>query len=1155
MLRNFERFSTPESMKELEIREGISEYEEEKKEIEEEKQKRLIEEEKQKRLIEEAESFFDYVYDNDSSDEQVSKLLNNFSQSLKNEILKQWLNKDVRNCFLFLDKFGILSSDYQKIILESLKNSSIRDENSIRMVFSVFEKITDKDLLDFIINKTHINFPVLGENKEKIPEEYEYEILKKVSEINFIYDRGKLVDSKIERYAHFDLLLPYLEKFSLVEKEKLIKDAQNKLRNLVTENSKDITAIIKYCDKLEMSQDQIMEILLDKDCHKGYYKMFNNIEYFSQENQKIILEKFLLENPSYILENLRILSKSNIKFDINNILDVIEKNESLDFIRMNSTSALFDFGEIISAEWIEKIAKNYPEFVAENIDKVKNINKKEFVDFLYEQKCFKILLENYQKLEVDITENLLMEAVENGFGTFVVHFINMDKFHNKLGVFSRDLYLELSKQKELKSSLHEFMLKKFKLNKEDVLDYLKSDSECDCFYILNNVDNFEGLELNQELAEIILKKGEIGALIDCLYEFKNINFNKINKIILKVITSVESSQREKFMEFIVLFKGLDHNRLIRKMMKTNEYDLKSSVLNNIFRFKGINIKNIFNELIDKGLSYDILKDVEKYKDLIDSREVAKKILNKSFDPNSITGDSNFIVGKDIIKFNNFFKPCLDENLNFVADVFGENFVIDKEVVSLVKSISDGNIGENELKKLNINKTGKEGLNQLKLNFFKLKKDILEEDFDIKSLVENDVYRKYFASYVRFDNSEWGNHDDDSFKKTVYNFVNLKENDEIKELSKNYQTSETILVDKINKEDQDNFQYSEQFLNRYGVLKNSFKNSIKLFEENNPLTFLVNKAEEKRKIVIKDLQGKLSKTDNEKAISFLEQRISSLESLNLRSVENFQENFFELSKFNEFHEELRQLVFFKALHKHKNYREKVSRLNEKEKVGFDDISLSINFVEHIVNEETWKKYFTDKKALKSFRDITNTKALIDEFARAQNQKSKNKTALNFMPTRGILMEFSGHIADACWASEYKSIAKSFPNFISLIMIQNKDTKHERLAGASMLIETESKDGTPLLVIRGLNPIENVINNLVVEDFFDKFIDFLREIAQKEKRELAIVIDDHCGGSGTNRPVLYSYLEKKRKELKHIRLNSEDNTEFNDYNIVNDVYLVD
>jgi len=236
------------------------------------------------------------------------------------------------------------------------------------------------------------------------------------------------------------------------------------------------------------------------------------------------------------------------------------------------------------------------------------------------------------------------------------------------------------------------------------------------------------------------------------------------------------------------------------------------------------------------------------------------------------------------------------------------------------------------------------------------------------------------------------------------------------------------------------------------------------------------------------------------------------------------------------------------------RENLSEFDAK-KPNLDQLSWVLNFVDHITNQETLKKYFIDKKAAKNFKGLLNISALEQEMARWQNQKTKGAMPMKFIPSRDLLTEFSGHISDACWASKYASILEKYPNFISLSMVQNPDhPKHEKLAGGCLLIETVSKDDEPLLVIRGLNPQENVINQLDVKDYYKKLVAYLKPIAEKTNRKLAIVIDDHSGGSSTNRPTLFSFLNKLKAKLQPVRLKSNKGTKFNNYDIRGDCYLV-
>ena len=64
-----------------------------------------------------------------------------------------------------------------------------------------------------------------------------------------------------------------------------------------------------------------------------------------------------------------------------------------------------------------------------------------------------------------------------------------------------------------------------------------------------------------------------------------------------------------------------------------------------------------------------------------------------------------------------------------------------------------------------------------------------------------------------------------------------------------------------------------------------------------------------------------------------------------------------------------------------------------------------------------------------------------------------------------------------------------------------------------------------------------------------------MAQKDGRKAAIVIDDHSGGSGTNRPVLFTYMSAYKAKAKKVTLTSSEDTKFNGYNIVNQSVLLE
>lgn len=164
---------------------------------------------------------------------------------------------------------------------------------------------------------------------------------------------------------------------------------------------------------------------------------------------------------------------------------------------------------------------------------------------------------------------------------------------------------------------------------------------------------------------------------------------------------------------------------------------------------------------------------------------------------------------------------------------------------------------------------------------------------------------------------------------------------------------------------------------------------------------------------------------------------------------------------------------------------------------------------------------DKKAI---RKLLSTKAFEPLF---EARKTDGTIDMQFVPTRGLLMEASGHMSDSCWAD--KSITFEHPNFDALVFVQKgegtgENDAKEKFVGASLLIKTEdTRTGQKLLVVRGLNPLLTFIGRVDIEDFFAKFEDYIKKIAAEDGRQAAIVIDEQVGRAATNRPELFRYLQ--------------------------------
>jgi len=648
---------------------------------------------------------------------------------------------------------------------------------------------------------------------------------------------------------------------------------------------------------------------------------------------------------------------------------------------------------------------------------------------------------------------------------------------------------------------------------------------------------------------------------------KNIGENVV--LFFSIIKSIKNKPEDSFyIKNIDLFINNDNRILTYFFIKLSNENILSRSQEDLDLCLATN-KDLANRLSEAGKINLLIDNLEKFKKL--DQEIASKLveakavdslvdniekfenLNRDFGNELMNSIQEF---SKIVKINEYFNPPLDKLVAKTSEIFGAFASADN--YNMIKGISGDD--KEIIKKLKLKKGGNDGLRELQERFTEFKKEIISEDFNPEVLLQGDdnsLYLPYFQSYIRLQEAGWGIKDDESFKNIVINYVNHKNAGEIKGLNPNFKPSPELLIAKSDTSGRENHQFNEHFLNRFSVLVGSIKAAKNLYQEKFPLSKLVEEIEKKRLELTKELKEKVNNMPNPMAREGINQKINLLESINIRNLKDFQNNFSILASNKEFNELLRQTVFLMSFARNKQSLNFDLDNIDLDKPNISDMSWVLDFIDHITNQETMSKYFTDKKAKKMFNEIISTQAISEEMALLQDVggQSKDVSKIQLIPTRGVLTEFSGHIADACWASKYSSILKEFPNFIPVIIRQNPETKYERLAGAFMLIETESKNGEPLLVVRGFNPIENLINSLSVKDFYDKVIAYVKSLAEKENRKTAIVIDDHSGGSASNRPVLFKYLSELSKTLEAVDLKSEDDTKFNGYNIVRQTYLVD
>ena len=1039
-----------------------------------------------------------------------------FPPELKEEIMRQWLSSHTGECLVYFGLFGKLPDRFQKELAEHLEGFSgyIPGEE----LFAAFNTITDEKLVKIILANSR-SFEKLAQNRRKIP---------------LATDDDLLTLARGPNGTEWDKVIPYIDKFPTVDKNKAVVE-------LLARGQEARGEVLVYnLDKLGMTMEQLIGLCAE---YKQIGILIRNIGAIDSKYEQTIVDKCLeTEETMPIAAGAVVLSRIDAGAALSKMAKIgvgRKVNNGLRNIAMMIRGISDVWANQMPDAVLKSLVSTYPESMAPVADKYGDrIDRPALVRSLFEIKKYSVLIAANEALDLKLDSNLALEIISRGGAAEVAACLS------RFEPLSPRVFHALFEENRFEIFKNLFCFTG--LTKADAIDIVSSGilREEDLRLLERMTECFDGLAIDKDYAEALIKGRHFDNLINILDTLVGINKADIAE------KMIEAGGVDKVIINLNKFEGVDHKYVANAAIENNRANI---LLLNFDEFSDLDKNDLLKRLLEAGLYSEVVSYFELFVDLKLDRAVGQQLVENAL------ADPEFDIGS-IAYVSESFKPPINRALAVANEMFGE--YLTRSMYETVKKIKEGSCSRDDLRTLGIDESGESGIRQLRAGLEKFKKDVLEPDFDARRLIDSPFHRQYYKAIVRFDESEWGYSTDEHFDELITTRVRLDDERAIQPLAEAYAPSGEVRVARIDRDDQELFRYSEQFLNRYGTLRRSLQDAVQILDDNHALSKMVESMATTRESVIANMEAKilLKPKDAKEEVGWerrnraIREKIDNLKSLELRSVKDFQNNFTVLAQFAEFQGDMRQLVFYYALKKNKNYRDKVEELVGRGVPTFDDVGAMVNFVGHIVNEETWADYFTDRQSVKAFENLVNVRALEEEFARAQNSATKGELPMEFVPTRGLLMEYSGYVADACWASVYKSIAKDFPNFFAVTIVQNRGTKHERLAGASMMIETEAEDGRSLLVIRGLNPQENVINGLSVKDFFEKYVSYAWEQAKKAGRELAIVVDDHCGGSATNRPALFEYLTDVSSTLTPIKLRSKDDTTFNEYNIVDNVYLL-
>jgi hypothetical protein len=421
-------------------------------------------------------------------------------------------------------------------------------------------------------------------------------------------------------------------------------------------------------------------------------------------------------------------------------------------------------------------------------------------------------------------------------------------------------------------------------------------------------------------------------------------------------------------------------------------------------------------------------------------------------------------------------------------------------------------------------------------------------------LENNIARSITKQLTRFGESEWGNHSEDAWETMMRKHMAVA--DKVKPLSPEFKPSKLYEVPTLDAKEFDPSKLDEDAVNRYSVLRESLDLGVQTAESPprgryEPLFGAARDllaAEITRK---QTLRAELVAKGQEKGVANIDKQITALQQVSDMSTKEFvrttRQDFKKIASLNVKGMEhiLRAGAYARAMKLSPQARQ-IGRMLRGQPATYDNMVAMNNFVEHIVNQEVYDQFFANTEAYKSFKRMSDTTALRHQMTKLQNAKTTGMTTLQFVPSRGILLELSGHIGDACWASMYDSVAEEFPNITSLTYVRNPGKQTERIVGAGLIVETKDEDtGEDIVVLRGTNPIENYINGVKVESFHNSLVNYVTQVAGK--RRVAVVIDGYSGGAATNRPVVHEYLtDQLKRDITSARsVNMPKDTTFNGY----------
>ncbi|HBU06828.1 MAG TPA: hypothetical protein DEB09_01975 [Candidatus Magasanikbacteria bacterium] len=432
--------------------------------------------------------------------------------------------------------------------------------------------------------------------------------------------------------------------------------------------------------------------------------------------------------------------------------------------------------------------------------------------------------------------------------------------------------------------------------------------------------------------------------------------------------------------------------------------------------------------------------------------------------------------------------------------------------------------------------------------------------------------------TRFETSRWARQGKD-IRVMHREFYTLQKGEKIAPLSAGYE-EETLSVDKVEMKKLDFGDCQEE----YGRLRNDLVNAHELAKNGG-----VEKFKQKLLIALKqELDGIVFEPgSNPRKIEHLQKRkdilgvclvgvtetvdvnkimklLMKLEiDLGVKSESSFTSPF------------LRAILFCRVIEGHSGFAEMPNEMNINEQANLEGLQYVRDMIQNVIKQHIlltgdWrqgeegekrvlyaiKKYFggdeenfpTVAEASRLAKNLTTNK--IVEFLKGlEGELAGRAQNIRMIPDRGFVGELSGYYADACWTNQ-DMFLRDWPNITPYKFVTGEE-KEQEIMGAVLFIETKSKAGEKVVIVRGLNPRDKYLNTLQGKSFCEQVFDKAKNTAKRVGAVKVLVAG--APGTTSNREKINSYVGSEyKKDEKKIPL--ENSLAFNDYEIQDECYLV-